>query len=74
MSDETPQLLNQENYSGPTAARTRMDQLGGVFQPDRSSNHRHVFFLASRNVWGSIELQNGTYMVGLWSACPCALG
>jgi hypothetical protein len=74
MSDEEPQILHQEEYSGPTAARARMEQLGGLYQPDRSSNNRHVFYIASRQVWGSIELNQGTYLVGLWSACPCALG
>lgn len=75
MSEEvTPSIVHQESYGGPTAAAYRMQQFGGVPRPDRSSSNRHVYYIPSRQQWGSIELHDGTYLLAIWTACPCSLG
>jgi hypothetical protein len=73
--EEEIKLLGQQTFRGPTAAYAYAQQsLGGIHQPDRSSERRNVFYLPSRQQWASVEVQNGLYLVGVWNACPCALG
>lgn len=74
MEEAIPQPISREVYGGLTAARARVEhQFGGVFQPDRSSQYRYVYYVPDRQLYASIEQEAGRHIVILWTACPCAL-